>query len=90
MLETLHKEDGQDGQDGLTVHNNSTQIAATDGTSPGVRRMEVLANHFTSIDRCLVLFGIFLLAYSYSLGLTLSSVYEVFAGRLWTITFLLS
>jgi MFS transporter, SIT family, siderophore-iron:H+ symporter len=46
-------------------------------TSPGVRRIEVIAKHITFSDRVLLFFGVFLIAYAYGLDGTLRYTYQV-------------
>ncbi|KAF2205992.1 MFS general substrate transporter [Delitschia confertaspora ATCC 74209] len=48
-------------------------------TSPGVKRMEIIAEHITLFDRIFLMFGIFLVAYVYSLDGTLRYTYQPYA-----------
>jgi hypothetical protein len=79
MLETPREEDRP------TTHNKSSHIALGGKMSPGVKRMEALAKHFTCFDRFLLLSSTFLVAYSYSLNFTLGFVYKVFARQFYAI-----
>jgi hypothetical protein len=83
MSETSRNDDGPATHDG-------SRITLTGEMSPGVKRMEALATHFTHFDHFLLLFGIFLVAYAYSLDYTLSSVYKVLPDksiRLWSLAY---
>ena len=53
------------------------QILLTGETSPGVKRIEIIAAHFTLFDRIFLFFGVFLIAYVYSLDGTLRYTYQV-------------
>jgi len=66
-------------QDGHAVEAspNNSQIILTGETSPGVRRMEILATHFKLIDRIFLFLSVFLIAYVYSLDGTLRYAYQV-------------
>jgi MFS transporter, SIT family, siderophore-iron:H+ symporter len=45
--------------------------------SPGVQRIEAISAHFTLVDRVLVFFGVFLIAYAYGLDGITRYTYQV-------------
>ncbi|KAF1988282.1 siderochrome-iron transporter-like protein Sit1 [Aulographum hederae CBS 113979] len=48
-------------------------------TSPGVKRIEILSQHITLVDRIFIFIGLFLIAYAYGLDGTLRYVYQPLA-----------
>ncbi|TQV93856.1 hypothetical protein V2A60_003984 [Cordyceps javanica] len=52
------------------------RMALTGSTSPGVRRMELIARHLTPTTRAVLFVGIFVVAYVYSLDITLRYAYQ--------------
>lgn len=59
--------------------HQSPADAVRDIKSPGVVRVEALAQVLTTWDRIFIFFGVFLLAYAYGLDGTLRGTYQVYA-----------
>ena len=58
------------------VHDDDVPLLVGE-TSPGVKRMEVLAAHITTVDKAFIMVCLFLIAFVYSLDGTLRYVYQV-------------
>lgn len=61
-------------------HEQTSQLAGTHllgEQSPGVQRVQIIAQHFTLPNRILFFFGIFLIAYVYGLDGTLRTTFQV-------------
>lgn len=61
-----------------TARGNDTEeeFALTGNTSPGVRRMEAIAQHINFPSRVILFVGIFIVAYVYSLDISLRYAYQ--------------
>ncbi|KAK3192361.1 ferrioxamine B transporter [Lecanicillium sp. MT-2017a] len=63
------------GQDATNTTDNA-EITLVGNTSPGVRRMEAVSEHLTPVTRAILFVGIFIVAYVYSLDITLRYAYQ--------------
>lgn len=60
-----------------SAYDDDMQTPLLGATSPGVKRMEVVAAHLTFINRIFVFLSVFLIAYAYSLDGTIRYTYQV-------------
>lgn len=60
-----------------TTYDDDMQTPLLGATSPGVKRMEVVAAHLTFVNRIFVFLSVFLIAYAYSLDGTIRYTYQV-------------
>lgn len=68
------------------AHDGSTERSSSQSStillgkkSPGVERIEVIAQHITVANRIFIFIGVFLIAYAYGLDGTLRYAYQVYS-----------
>src|ERR1700760_3525376 len=67
---------GEQMAKGAVSEERSEPLTLTGSTSPGVKRIEAISRHITFSGRILLFVGIFIIAYVYSLDITLRYAYQ--------------